>query len=164
MKSKNKVTTIIAAICIFLAGNLAAQKSNKDYIETMIKEIKLKKSGMLGYASSSINHIYDITIPYNAEIKDSETITVINPVEVTLTVTNGYYNIYKAKISYKVTLFKEFKGSYALFMKGETTTIWSVKNETSDFTKTLKALKNLSTNEFEEVYGPEDDFPTEWKK
>ena len=165
MRSEKKIVVVLAIISLItLSGNLVAQKSNSQYIETIIKEIKEKKSGMLGYASSSINHIYEINIPNNAEIKDYETIYTVNPVEITMAVTNGYYNIYKAKISYKVTFYKEFKGSYVHCTKGDMTTIWSVTIETSDFTSTLKGLKNLKNTEFDLIYGAEDDFPQDWKK
>lgn len=142
---------------------LKAQQDNTQYIETMIKEIKDKKGNMLGFASANIHHVYEITIPGNAEFTDHETITVIYPVEITLAVKENNYTLQKEKINYKVTIYKEYKGSYAQFMKKDKTVIWEVKKTTKEFQKTLKELDNLGNTEFETLYTPEDNFPSDWK-
>ncbi len=64
-----------------------------------------------------------------------------------------------------MTLLKEYKGSYALGRKdiAGIEVIWQKKEESKEFSTTLKELKNLGNSSFDELYSPEDNFPESWK-
>ena len=166
MKSKNIFPGILLiGVLITFSGSILAQKNNEKFIATMLSKIKETYGRELMFASSNIKHIYEISIPANATIEDMGTNYRINPVEITLAVDNGYYTVYKAKINYKVTIFKEQVNTPGVnFYKGSETVLWLVKNETTEFMKIVKGLKSLADTEFDLLYGPEDDFPAEWKK
>ncbi len=164
MKSLITRNSFLFFIFIAMTANLTAQQDNSLYIETIIKEIKERKSSTLSYASGNIHHIYEISIPDIAEIVEYENTYVIKPVEITMAIKVNSYTLEKAKISYVVTIYKEYKGSYAAFRKTDMVTIWQVRKETKEFSKILKELKSLKDTEFELLYSGEDDFPSEWKK
>ncbi|MFT5780392.1 MAG: hypothetical protein ACI837_003354 [Crocinitomicaceae bacterium] len=90
---------------------------------------------------------------------------IIKPIEITLAVSNGSYNITKEKINYKGSVFKEYKGSHVMLSKtpADVETIWSNTFSTKEFMHELKALGNLCTLGFDAIYSPEDEFPEEWK-
>jgi hypothetical protein len=156
---------LVFSILLLSFSSAQAQSQNEKFIGELIKQIKEHPGQSLGYGASKIYRVYDISIPANAEIKEYPTSYMINPVEITLAVSNSTYDITKQKIEYKLTVFKEFKGSYAMARKdvGSIEVIWQKKESTKEFSAELKELKNLDNTEFDLLYGPEDDFPEEWK-
>lgn len=154
-------------LTLFLVATSAAiSQSNKEmYIEQFKKQIKAYPGQALGFSARNIYHVYDITIPADAEIEETEYAYVISKVEVTLAASNTVFDITKQTITYKLTVFKEFKGSYTVARKdiSNIKVVWQKKEETREFRDALKELSNLGDTDLEELYGSEDAFPAEWK-
>ena len=163
MKFYLNILTVSCAV--FLFSTINAQTQNEKFIGEFIKQINLQPGPALGFSARNIYHVYDISIPSTAVVKEYPTSYSIDKVEVTLAVSNGAYDITKEKITYSLTVFKEFKGSYTMARKdlGSIITYWTYKEATKEFSAILKGLKNLETTEFSTLYGPDDDFPMEWK-
>lgn len=125
-------------IFISISTNLTAQQDNSQFTETIFKEIKEKKGGTLSFASGKINHIYEISILNRSEITEFDIAYVINPVEATMAIKINNFTLEKAKFIYKVTIYKEFKGLHASFMKTDMITIWNTRKETKELSKFLK--------------------------
>ena len=125
MKSKNNFTIhFMTVILIALSGNLIAQKNNSAYKDTVINIIKATYGGVLEYAPTNIKHIYEINIPSNVVVEELKDQYKINPVEITVAITTGYYEIYKAKITYKLIIYKTQGRNGVHLYKGTETKIW----------------------------------------
>ena len=157
--------SFILFICFLVPSLSFAQPSKAELIETILKQLREYPGQSLGYGAAKIYHVYDVSIPANAEIKENANSYVITNVEITMAVSNTYYDITKQTVPYQMTVFKEFKGSHAMGRKNisEIVVLWKKEESTKEFQQTLKALKNLSISSFDELYGQEDDFPAEWK-
>lgn len=156
---------LICALITFGSFFINAQ-SNQDHLDAIHKQLKSYPGQTLGYGPQKLYHIYEIRIPEDATISENANSFIIDKVEITMAISKTAYDITKQKINYKFTIFKEFKGSYAMGRKDLSSAeiIWSKTEATKEFQQELKSLKNFSTNEFDDLYGPTDDFPDEWKK
>lgn len=156
----------LASLFILLSFTFVSNTiSNADHIETIKKQLREHPSQTLGFGASKIYHVYDISIPKDAEITENAAMYIINPVEITMAVSNSVYDITKQKVPYKMNIFKEYKGSHAMGRKNIAgiEVIWQKKESTKEFSAKLKELKNMNTSTFDELFSPEDDFPEEWK-
>lgn len=158
--------TILTLLFVFLSANQSNAQSQKEkLVSALIKQINEYPGQTLGFSARNIYHVYNITIPAGAEVKET-TSSYMTTVDITLTVSNGTYDITKEKIPYKLTVFKENKGSHAMARKnvGGIQILWTKKESTKEFSDQLKALKNLENTKFDELYSSEDSFPEEWKQ
>lgn len=161
-----KVSLIVATLLFgLLSFTLRKDVPSTEHVETILKQLREHPGQTLGFSASNIYHLYDINIPSDAEIIESSSSYIINPVYITLAVSNSVYDITKQKIPYKMTLFKEYKGSYAIGRKdiAGIEVIWEKKEVSKEFSSALKELKNLANSSLDDLYSPEDDFPDEWK-
>lgn len=160
-----KAATLILLIIASISSTILYAQGNHDHIDAIHKQLASYPGQTLGYGAQKIYHIYEIKIAEDATITENANSYIIDKVEITMALSTTAYDITKEKINYKFTVFKEFKGSYAMGRKdlNSVQVIWSKKESTKEFQEELKKLKNFADNTFDELYGPEDDYPEDWK-
>lgn len=156
---------LFSTLGLFSFSLTSDQKSNEDYLKAILAQLHEHPGQMLGFSASNVYHVYEIDIPADAEVTENANMFIVNPVNITIAASTTVYDITKQTIPYKMTIFKEYKGTHAMGRKdvGNIITIWQKKESTKEFSATLKELKNLANTPFDDLYGAEDDFPQEWK-